>query len=218
MLVVRNAVVGPFAENCYLVACSETGEALVLDPGGEQARVLGMRQPGDFRIARIVCTHGHIDHVIGAADLKAATGAPLQIHADDTEWLAALSQQAEQFGFEGAHPPAVDHFHVDGEAFRLGTREAVVLHTPGHSRGSCCIFFPKDRVLFSGDTLFSGSVGRTDLPGGDFGQLERSIRQRVFTLGDEVRFYPGHGPGGLVGDERRSNPFVGEDTQRGRFL
>jgi hydroxyacylglutathione hydrolase len=169
-------------------------------------------------VTRIVCTHGHIDHVAGAAELQAATAAPLQIHAEDAPWLEALPRQAEQFGFDGARPPAVDHFHTDGETFRLGKHPVQVIHTPGHSRGSCCLWFPDDRALFCGDTLFAASVGRTDLPGGDFGQLERSIRERLFTLGDEVRFFPGHGPGGLLGEERRLNPFVGEDTRRGRFL
>jgi glyoxylase-like metal-dependent hydrolase (beta-lactamase superfamily II) len=122
------------------------------------------------------------------------------------------------FGFEVAAAPAVDAALADGEAFAVGALEARVIHTPGHSAGSCCVFFPSEKVLFTGDTLFAGSVGRTDLPGGDFDALDRSIREKLFTLGDDVRFFPGHGPGGLVGDERRSNPFVGESPKRGRFV
>ncbi len=217
MLVVRTAVVGPFAENCYLVGCDRTQEAILVDPGGENRRVLGMRYPGDFRVLRIVCTHGHIDHVAGAAQAMDETGAPLQIHELDREWLAGVAEQAEMFGFEDVRAPAVAHFHQDGEVFTVGEHEARVLHTPGHSPGSCCLFFPADQILFSGDTLFAGSVGRTDLPGGDFGALERSIREKLFPLGDAVRFHPGHGPSALIGDERRSNPFVGEG-RRGRFL
>jgi glyoxylase-like metal-dependent hydrolase (beta-lactamase superfamily II) len=122
------------------------------------------------------------------------------------------------FGFEAVLAPEIDRFHEDGETFRVGALEARVIHTPGHSPGSCSLFFPEASVVFTGDTLFAGSVGRTDLPGGDFDALERSIKERLFALGDEVRFYPGHGPGGTLGDERRSNTFVGESPRRGRFL
>lgn len=218
MLIVRTAVVGPFAENCYLVGCPTTKEAMVIDPGGEASRVLGMCAPGDFRVTRIVLTHGHIDHVAGAADVQAATGAPVTIHADDAEWLASLPQQAATFGFGNARLPVVERHHADGDTFRVGEHEARIIHTPGHTRGGCSVWFASDRVLFTGDTLFAASVGRTDLPGGDFAALERSIRERLFPLGDDVRFHPGHGPGGLLGEERATNPFVGESTARGRFL
>ncbi len=218
MLVVRHAVVGPFAANTYLAVCSRTGDAVLVDPGGDVERALGMREPGGYRIVRIFCTHGHIDHVAGAADARAATGAPLQIHADDEGWLASLAAQAEMFGFDPVEPPRVDHRHVDGERFDVGACEARVIHTPGHSAGSSCLWFPQAKILFTGDTLFSGSVGRTDLPGGDFEALGRSIREKLFALGDDVTFYPGHGPGGRLGDERRANPFVGEEPRRGRFI
>jgi glyoxylase-like metal-dependent hydrolase (beta-lactamase superfamily II) len=218
MLIVRTTVVGPFAANCYLLACSETSEAVIVDPGGDPTRILGMLRPGDFRVTGIVCTHAHIDHVAGAAEVKEATGAPLQIHAADVEWLERLPQQVATFGFEDVPTPAVDRLHQDGDSLRVGEQLGVVLHTPGHTRGSCSLWFPQARVVVTGDTLFAGSVGRTDLPGGDFAQLERSIRERLFPLGDDVRFYPGHGPGSLIGQERLSNPFVGEEVRRGRFL
>lgn len=218
MLVVRNAVVGPFAANAYLAACSRTGEAVLVDPGGETARVLGMREPDGWRVTRIFCTHGHIDHVAGASEAKAATGAPLSLHAGDEGWLASLPNQAEMFGFDPVEPPVLDARHEDGETFSVGECEATVIHTPGHSPGSSCLWFAREEILFTGDTLFSGSVGRTDLPGGDFDALFRSIKEKLFGLGDDVRFYPGHGPSGSIGDERRSNPFVGESPRRGRFL
>ena len=217
MLVVRHAVVGPFAANAYLAACSRTGETVLVDPGGDVPRVLALREPS-WRVVRIFFTHGHIDHVAGAAEAREQTGAPLQIHAGDEGWLAALPKQAEMFGFDVAEPPQVDHRHVDGETFRVGELEARVIHTPGHSPGSSCLFFPEARILFSGDTLFSGSVGRTDLPGGDVEALFRSIKEKLFSLGDAVQFHPGHGPAGILGDERRANPFVGEETRRSRFL
>ncbi len=217
MLVVRHAVVGPFAANCWLASCVRTGEAVLIDPGGEVPRVLGLLREGG-RVVRIFCTHGHIDHVAGGAEARALTGAPLQIHPADEGWLAALPRQAEMFGFDDVTPPEVDHRHADGETFRVGDAEARVIHTPGHSAGSCSLFFAAEKVLFTGDTLFAGSVGRTDLAGGDFEALERSIRERLFPLGDDVRFHPGHGPSGALGDERRANPFVGENPPRGRFV
>lgn len=218
MLVVRHAVVGPFAANAYLAACDRTGEAVLIDPGGDVARVLALAEPGGYRVTRIFCTHGHIDHVAGAAEAKARTGAPLALHAADLPWLAALPGQAEMFGFDPVEVPTVDQSPTDGEPFPVGACEGTFLHTPGHSQGSACLVFPDEKLVFTGDTLFSGSVGRTDLPGGDFEALHRSIQSKLFALGDDVRFHPGHGPGGTIGEERRSNPFVGENPRRGRFV
>lgn len=218
MLVVRHTVVGPFAANCWLAACDRTREAVLVDPGGDAPRALGMTEPEEFRIVRIFCTHGHIDHVAGGAEAKRATGATLTLHSADAGWLEALPKQAEMFGFDPVEVPQVDRAHEDGETFRVGDHEARVLHTPGHSAGSCCLYFPADEVIFTGDTLFANSVGRTDLPGGDFDALFTSIEGRLFPLGDSVRFHPGHGTGRTLGDERRSNPFVGEGPKRGRFV
>jgi glyoxylase-like metal-dependent hydrolase (beta-lactamase superfamily II) len=219
MLVVRRAVVGPFAENTWLAACDRTGEAVLVDPGGEVPRLLALAEPGGFQVKRIFLTHGHVDHVAGAAEARRRLGATLQMHAADREWLAMLPRQAEMFGFdEAGEVPEVDHWHEDGETFAVGEIAARVIHTPGHSRGSCSLWLEEPRVLFTGDTLFAGSVGRTDLAGGDFSALERSIAGRLFPLGDDVTFHCGHGPSGRLGDERRSNPFVGEGAPRGRFL
>ncbi len=128
--------------------------------------------------------------------------------------LEARFQLARDVGFEGVEAPPVAHHHEDGEALAVGRHAGRVLHTPGHSQGGCCLFFEDARTVIVGDTLFAGSVGRTDLPGGDFEALARSIREKLFTLGDDVRFHPGHGPSALLGAERRGNPFVGERARR----
>lgn len=217
MLVVRQAVVGPFAENTWLVADTETGDALVIDPGGDNDRVLDLAKP-DLRIGRIVATHGHADHIFGAEELREKTGAPFQIHPGDEPFVRALPRQAAGLGLGAAPSPRISSFLADGEAVRVGRHEGKVIHTPGHTPGGVSLFFPADKVLFTGDTLFAGSVGRTDLTGGNGPELLRSIRERLFPLGDDVRFFPGHGPGGTIGEERRANPYAGDDAPRGRFL
>jgi hydroxyacylglutathione hydrolase len=219
MLVVRQAVVGPFAENTWIAACTKTGEAVIIDPGGELARVAALVEQGSYQVRRIFLTHGHVDHVVGAAEAKRRFKASLQLHAADREWLSQLPRQARALGFdEPGEVPEVDSWHGHGDTFAVGEHGAEVLHTPGHSRGSCSLWFAGARVVFTGDTLFAGSVGRTDLPGGDFGDLQRSITGLLFPLGDDVQFHCGHGPSGTIGAERRSNPFVGEDVRRGRFV
>ncbi len=218
MLIVRSAEVGPFAMNAWLAACSETGEAVLIDPGAEIPRVLRLREPEGFVVKRILLTHGHVDHAAGAAEAREATGAPVAIHPGDLPWLTALPQQAAMFGLRGARPLVPDARLADGEVIRFGRQSATVLHTPGHCQGSVSFWFEEAGVVFTGDTLFRGSVGRTDLPGGDFDALAESIARRLFTLGDEVRFFPGHGPGGTIGEERLDNPFVGKKARQGRFV
>jgi glyoxylase-like metal-dependent hydrolase (beta-lactamase superfamily II) len=218
MLIVRSAAVGPFAMNAYLAACSETGEAVLIDPGAEIPRLLALCQPEGFQVKRILLTHGHVDHAAGAAEARLATGAPVSIHPADLPWLEALPRQAAMFGLADARPLQPDASLADGETVRVGNQTATVLHTPGHCQGSVSFWFEEAGVVFTGDTLFLGSVGRTDLPGGDFDQLAESITRRLFPLGDQVRFLPGHGPGGTIGEERRNNPFVGKKARTGRFV
>jgi hydroxyacylglutathione hydrolase len=218
MLIVRSAAVGPFAMNAYLAACSETGEAVLIDPGAEIPRLLGLCQPEGFQVKRILLTHGHVDHAAGAAEARQATGAPVAIHPGDLPWLAALPKQAAMFGLPDVKPLRPDAQLADGETVRVGNQTATVIHTPGHCQGSVSLWFEEAGLVFTGDTLFQGSVGRTDLPGGDFDQLAESITRRLFPLGDEVRFLPGHGPGGTIGEERLGNPFVGTKAQASRFV
>jgi glyoxylase-like metal-dependent hydrolase (beta-lactamase superfamily II) len=210
MLVVHHAVVGPFAENTYVLGCSDTGDALLVDPGGETERVLALAEASALRITRVFLTHGHVDHAAGCGEIQRRLGVEAQLHAGDRDWLAALLTQAEMFGFdEPVLVPRIDRWHEHGDEVEVGRQRARVIHTPGHTRGSCALHFADAKQLVTGDTLFAGSVGRTDLPGGDFEALERSIRERLFPLGDDVRFWPGHGPSALIGDERVENPFVG---------
>jgi glyoxylase-like metal-dependent hydrolase (beta-lactamase superfamily II) len=218
MLIVRSVVVGPFSMNAYLAACSETGEAVLIDPGAEIPRVLALTQPEGFRVKRILLTHGHVDHAAGAAEARQATGAPVSIHPADLPWLEALPRQAAMFGLAEARPLVPDGPLADGDLVPVGNQSATVIHTPGHGQGSVSFWFEEAGLVFTGDTLFQGSVGRTDLPGGDFEQLATSIVKRIFTLGDEVRFLPGHGPSGIIGEERQQNPFVGAQARTGRFV
>ena len=218
MLIVRSVVVGPFAMNAWLAACSETLEAVLIDPGSEVPRVLALRQPEGFRVKRILLTHGHVDHASGAAEAREATGAPVSIHPGDLPWLVVLPPQAARLGLEEARPLTPDATLSDGETVAVGKQSATVIHTPGHCQGSVSFHFKEAGLVFTGDTLFQGSVGRTDLPGGDFDQLAESIVKRLFPLGDEVRFLPGHGPGGTIGEERLQNPFVGKKAKVGRFV
>jgi glyoxylase-like metal-dependent hydrolase (beta-lactamase superfamily II) len=213
LLVVRQAVVGPYAENTWLVGDSDSGDALLLDPGGETELVLGLART-DFRVGRILATHGHADHIVGAEDLRERTGAPFQIHRGDEPLVLALPGQAARLGLGTARSPQVTSFLADGDTVRVGRYEGTVIHTPGHTRGGVSLHFPSEKALFTGDTLFAGSVGRTDLPGGNTPELLRSIRERLFPLGDDVRFFPGHGPGATLGEERRNNPYAGDHAPR----
>jgi glyoxylase-like metal-dependent hydrolase (beta-lactamase superfamily II) len=214
MLVVRGVAVTPLASNCFLVGDRASGEAVLIDPGEFSEEVAGLTAPEGFRVGRILLTHGHFDHLLGAEAARRALGAPLWLHADDLPQLARLPALVERFGFGSAAAPAIDHHPEDGETFALGAHEVRVIHTPGHSAGGICLWIPGSKLLFTGDTLFRGSVGRTDLPGGDWEALARSIREKLFPLGDDVRFFSGHGEPGLLGDERRDNPFVGEGARR----
>jgi hydroxyacylglutathione hydrolase len=214
MLVVRCAAVTPLASNCYLVGDPASREAILVDPGEYVPAVEALAAPEGFRITRILLTHGHFDHVSGGAEARRALGVPLWLHAADVPQLARLGQVAAMFGFGDGVPPEIDHRPEDGERFAVGGEEGQVIHTPGHSPGGLCLWFAKAKALVTGDTLFVGSVGRTDLPGGDTKALVSSIREKLFPLGDDVRFFPGHGPSGLLGEERRNNPFVGEKARR----
>lgn len=201
-------VAGPFMENAYVVGDSDSGEALVIDPGGEVERLAALVARRGLKVTAVLATHGHIDHVAAAGEARTRFGAPFAIHSADRGLLSHLGMQALMFGLGAPEDPTVDRWLEDGEVLSLGAQQVEVLHTPGHSPGGVC--FRVGTVIFTGDTLFAGSVGRTDLPGGDGRILLGSIRERLLRPEwDEWAFYPGHGPGGTLGHERRMNPYVG---------
>lgn len=200
-----------FQQNCSLLRCTATGEAAVVDPGGELDRILDAAQQTGARIGKILVTHAHIDHAGGVAELAERLGVPVEgPHEEDRFWIEALPDQGNMFGFPRARPFTPDRWLRDGDRVRFGEVELEVRHCPGHTPGHVVFFHAPSRLAIVGDVLFRGSIGRTDFPRGDYPTLIRSIREGLFPLGDDVRFIPGHGPLSTFGDERRTNPFVGD--------
>lgn len=215
-LIVKWVVTGPFQQNSYLLACSETRQAILVDPGDEPSRIAALVKKHDATPLAIWCTHCHIDHVGAAADLQDKYGIPLYAPDGDRQWLDMLPAQAAMFRLPPKRVPRVSGPVEDGAEIAFGNVRGQVIATPGHTEGGSCFWFPDELVLVTGDTLFAGSVGRTDLPGGNYKTLERSIKERLFPLPDETTFYSGHGEPGSLGQEKKHNPFVGEQASGGR--
>jgi glyoxylase-like metal-dependent hydrolase (beta-lactamase superfamily II) len=209
----EHLLVGPLACNCYIVGDPETSHAIVIDPGDDADVILEALRRHGLTLGLIVATHAHFDHIMAAEALRAATGAPFYLHSDDLSLLDWVPASLQLFlGRVKGKAPEVDVVIKDGDEVKVGGTGLEVLHTPGHSPGSICLLSQdadNGRLLFSGDTLFAQSVGRTDLPGGDMHQLLASIKQRLLPLGDLVVF-PGHGPATSLERERFENPFLGE--------
>ncbi len=205
-MIVECLEVGVFAENCYVVGCAETREAVVIDPGDEIPRILSAIEENRLEIKLILLTHAHLDHVKEVVAFKRHWDVPVVMHRDDEFLLANLEKQAAAFGLTTSGTPGVDRFVTEGETIEFGNHQFSVLHTPGHSPGS--ISFAAEGRIFAGDVLFASSIGRTDLPGGDFETLIKTIQDKLFVLGDATTVYPGHGPPTTIGQERTSNPFV----------
>ncbi|MGD0154732.1 MAG: MBL fold metallo-hydrolase [Terracidiphilus sp.] len=200
--------VGPLACNCTILGDEEAREAIVIDPGDEVGRIHRRLTELGLKLTQIIVTHGHIDHVGGALKLKRLTGAPIYLNENDLPLLDMMQAQAEWVGVATPETAPPDEGLTDGQTVGLTSVPAKVLHTPGHTQGSICLHFAPLKLLVAGDTLFAGSIGRTDLPGGNFDQIIDSLRSRLLTLPDETRVLPGHGPATTIGDERRSNPFL----------
>ncbi len=202
----------PFYKNGFVLGCEHTREGVIIDPGDEVEQLLQVVSSQQLQIKYILLTHAHIDHIAGAAAAKTASAAPIVLHRDDLPLYEAALQQAAVFGLRVDAPPPVDRFYDTLEPLAFGKYEVRVLHTPGHTPGGVCLLVgpagQPGKKVFAGDTLFAGSIGRTDLPGGNYDTLIGSIRGVLFKLSDDVEVFSGHGPKTMIGQERRTNPFL----------
>ncbi|MBW3630683.1 MAG: MBL fold metallo-hydrolase [Gemmatimonadetes bacterium] len=205
-MIVRGFTGGPFAENAYLVSCVGSGKAIVIDPGATIGELLSVAEESSLDVIAIVLTHAHIDHIDGAAEAKRRTGAPISLHPADEQLYHAAPLQGQWFGVQVEPPPPLDGHLADGDRIAFGGCELEVRFTPGHAPGH--VVLVGEGMALVGDCVFNGSIGRTDLPGGDLETLMKSIRQQILTLPDETVLYPGHGPETTVGHERATNPYL----------
>lgn len=211
---ILTAAAPPFFKNGYVVICDATREAVLIDPGDEVETLLDAARQSGAVIKEILLTHAHLDHVTGVGRAKAALGVPVWLHKDDLFLYDGVMEQAAMFGLTAEPQPPVDRFYQPGERLRVGRLVIDVRHTPGHCPGGVCLAIGQDgdpdevRELFVGDTLFQGSIGRTDLPGGDLEVLLASIRQQLLVYPDATIVHSGHGPDTTVGEEKASNPFL----------
>ncbi len=211
-MLIETRSVPPFQKNGYVVACETTRQAVMIDPGDEVQMLLDVVAQQSLQVQSMLLTHAHVDHVSGVARAKDVLGVPVYLHRDDQFLYDAAPEQAAFFGLHCGELPPIDRHYDPETVLSFGEYEVSVHHTPGHCPGGVCLAFgrrgsPK-RDLFVGDTLFAGSIGRTDLPGGDYTTLIRSITQVLFPFGDDARVYSGHGPQTTIGQERRTNPFL----------
>ena len=205
--------VTPYQQNCSLVWCTKTMRGAAIDPGGEVPRLKDAVARSGVHLEKVLLTHGHLDHASGAARLGREFGIPIEgPHVDDSFLLEALGENRGRPGFAEAEPCSPDRFLTDGDSVSVGEITFGVRHCPGHTPGHVIFFHAESRIAFVGDVLFKGSVGRTDFPRGDPAQLVRSITERLWPLGDDMQFVPGHGPMSSFGQERRTNPFVGDSV------
>ena len=216
-MIIETRAVPPFLKNGFVLGCEATREAVVIDPGDEVAELLDALEQHRLDAKQILLTHAHLDHVTGVAAAKRALGVPVWLHEDDNFLYDAVVQQGLMFGLRVEPQPKVDHFYAKDQKLQFGRYEVAVHHTPGHCPGGVCLAVNGDprtqgpadlRTLFVGDTLFAGSIGRTDLPGGDLDTLLRSIRNVLFSFPDDTSVYSGHGEMTTIGREKRTNPFL----------
>jgi len=205
-LILDTLPTGPLEVNCYIIGCEATGHAAVIDPGGHVSKILQLLDKHKLKAVMIINTHGHFDHIGGNRGLQEATGAELLIHQDDRLLLAHAGEHAAAFGLRADPSPAPTRELSGGETLQLGELSLQVIHTPGHSPGGICLYVEDHLIV--GDTLFAGSIGRTDLPGGDHQLLIKNIVEKILVLPEVTRVYPGHGPTTTIGQEKVYNPFL----------
>ncbi len=203
--------VTPLMQNCSLIWCEETMKGAAVDPGGDMAAILERADEENIELEKILVTHGHVDHAGSVAELAEARGLAIEgPHPDDRFWIDGMPQQAVMFGLPEARVFTPDRWLADGDTVSVGKISLRVLHCPGHTPGHVVFFEESSRLALVGDVLFKGSIGRTDFPRGDHATLINSIREKLWPLGDDVTFIPGHGPNSTFGEERKSNPFVAD--------
>ena len=211
-MIVESQAVGPFFKNGFVIGCEDTRDGVLIDPGDEVAALLSFADRSALAIQYILLTHAHVDHVTGVAAAKRALGVPIYLHRDDLFLYERAVQTGALFGLTVEPQPPIDAFYTPNQIITFGTYEVRPHHTPGHCPGGVCLQVGKkgavQKDLFVGDTLFAGSIGRTDLPGGDHDTLIASIRNVLFAFGDDAVVHPGHGPDTTIGQERRTNPFL----------
>lgn len=207
-MILETFPVGPLQCNCTILGDEQTHQAIVVDPGDEIARIHRRLTEHGLTLKQILITHAHIDHIGGALKLKSLTGAPIYLNESDLPLLQMMSAQAAWLGVETPATAPPDEGLTEGRCVGLESYPAQVIHTPGHTQGSICLHFAPLKMVLAGDTLFAGSIGRTDLPGGNYDQIIDSIHSRLLALPDETQVVPGHGPATTIGAERRTNPFL----------
>ena len=207
-MLIQTIPVGPLQTNCYLAACQETNQAVLIDPGWSGEALYDLVTDKDLTLVAILLTHAHFDHIAGAGALKHLSLSPILAHADSIPLLREAHRHASLWGFPMEPAPEPDGELFDGQVLNVGEAQLHVLHTPGHAPGHVCFHEPSARSLFDGDVLFKEGIGRTDLPGGNYTQLMRSIREKLLLLSDDTAVYSGHGPATTIGSERRWNPFL----------
>lgn len=211
-MLIHTEAAGPFLQNGFIVGCDDTRQAVIIDPGDGVQELLAFANGAKLTITHILLTHAHVDHVTGVAAAKRALGVPIHLHRDDLFLYERTVETGRLFGIAVEPQPPIDAFYTPGEVIAFGNLEARPYHTPGHCPGGVCLAIGRKgeaaKDLFVGDTLFAGSIGRTDLPGGDYDTLIASIKNVLFAQGDDARVYSGHGPMTTIGEERRTNPFL----------
>jgi glyoxylase-like metal-dependent hydrolase (beta-lactamase superfamily II) len=213
-MIVETLAVGPLQANCYILGCQETGRAVAIDPGGEPRRIAARALELNLQLEQVIATHAHLDHVLGVRALCESTGAPFLLHRLELQVLDGLGDWTQLWlGYDPGPPPDVDGYLMEGESVAFGACELEVRLTPGHSPGSVSLIDHDGQAAFVGDLLFQGSIGRSDLLGGDHATLIASVEREIFTLGDDFTVLSGHGPATTVGRERRSNPFFRRGTR-----